>query len=590
MQKSIYIYTALIILTILSSCRKDGFEDILDLDRPEIQQITFVEARVQGLVVDINNQAISNAMIEWGESTTFTDDNGAFSLMSTVRNNHAALEISKDGYFDGHKVLQTFEEEVTEIKVRLVERTLTGTINSEMGGIVKTNQGGKIEFADGFQYADGSPYEGEVQVYAFYLDPTSEDFESLLPGNQMAINTANERQVLESYGMINVELQDAQGNELQITKPATMTSPVPESLQEAAPGSIPLWYFDEEDKFWKEEGAAQMINGYYIGEVNHFTWWNCDVPRDFIYLEGSIASIRASVWDHTVRLTSLSSGTIGITNVSQESSFAGFIPKDEYLLLEVLNLCSEVEYSAEIGPFEVDVTLPQIVINVQELDWIKLSGQLVDCNNNVVDNGYILLQYEGLARVIFVDAQGRFSEVFPSCFANELTYVAVDLNNSKSTAPEEINFESDMDIGQRRVCEDIGGEFSLTLNGEVIMGQPCYLTRKLQAQGWYLYDVKLVHVQESGTVIYTWYINIPQFTDPLSWISIGHQESKTIIHGNPDYVFEFDINAPIDSKILENSTIVGSTFHLVSNVDVLNTVTNEIFEDVDLDIKAIIQQ
>ena len=73
--------------------------------------------------------------------------------------------------------------------------------------------------------------------------------------------------------------------------------------------------------------------------------------------------------------------------------------------------------------------------------------------------------------------------------------------------------------------------------------------------------------------------------------SINFDESKTIIQGNPDQIFEFDVNGPlqVNSQILENSGLTGSIFHFVTNVDVLNTVNNETFENVDFEIKAVIQ-
>ena len=475
MQKSIYYISTLIILILLSSCRKDSFNDVYDIDRPEIEQFTFVEAQVQGVVIDTKNQPISDALVEWGGTSSFTDSNGAFSLSGLVKNKNAALEISKIGYFDGIKVIQTFPGEVSEIKVSLAERTLSGTINSQTGGMIEANEGGKIEFADGFQHADGTAYQGEVEVYAFYIHPELEYFEQLLPGNQMAINTENVRQVLESYGMINVELQDAQGNELQISKPATITSPISQSLRASAPITIPLWHFDIENKYWKEEGTATLVDGNYVGQVNHFTWWNCDVPRDFVYLEGSIAPIRGEEWDHTIRLTNLSSGTIATTNVSQQGSFAGFIPKDEYLKLEILNLCSDVIYSTETGSFDADVVLPEIVISTNEMNWFKVSGELVDCNNNPVSNGYVSLQYDGFSEILFVDDQGRFSEILPICNFDELVFTAVDINNLKNTVAEKISFDSDIKLNQIRVCEDIGGEFSMTIDGEMIVEQPCYV-------------------------------------------------------------------------------------------------------------------
>jgi hypothetical protein len=36
--------------------------------------------------------------------------------------------------------------------------------------------------------------------------------------------------------------------------PATLTFAVPASMKDQAPATIPLWYFDEDEGIWKEEG------------------------------------------------------------------------------------------------------------------------------------------------------------------------------------------------------------------------------------------------------------------------------------------------------------------------------------------------
>ena len=49
-----------------------------------------------------------------------------------------------------------------------------------------------------------------------------------------------------------------------------------------APETINLWYFDEENGYWKEEGQAIKDGNKYVAEVTHFTWWNCDILFDAI--------------------------------------------------------------------------------------------------------------------------------------------------------------------------------------------------------------------------------------------------------------------------------------------------------------------
>lgn len=589
MQKIIYSISTLILLTLLSACREDGYIDTVTSSTPEIENITFAEAKINGVVLNTRYEPVEEALVQWGESTGMTDKNGAFSLNGIVSSQHASLQVRKDGYFIANKVLQTISGEDILTSVTLVERELSGVIDAESGGTIETNQGGKIEFTGGFEKMDGTRYEGEVEVYAFYLHPSRGNFQEIMPGNQMAVNLENERQVLESYGMLNVELQDPAGNVLQISQEATITSPVPDELMASAPTSIPLWYYDVEDDYWKEEGEAILDGDKYIGKVNHFTWWNCDVPRDFIFLEGTISQIRGEYWDHEVRLTINSTGTSAVTSVSEQGTFSGFVPKDEIMLLEIINICGDVVYSDLIGPFSVDVVLPEIVIDTQILNWNIFSGRLLNCDGDPVRNGYISIVYSGFTKLLFVDEDGSFSTTLPDCINSNLVYTGVDLATLKSTIASQVYFNADLNLNQIRVCEDIGGRFFMNLGGVEIIGEPAYLTNLQQSATQNLYDIKFVHPQENGTVIYTLFISVNENSGLEDWTSVAFQPSQMIVVGNPEYIFDFVLNAPGDLIIEQNSGISGSEFHFVGDVHVTNEVNDDFWLNVEFRVEAVIQ-
>ena len=88
---------------------------------------------------------------------------------------------------------------------------------------------------------------------------------------------------METYGMLSVNLFSPAGEQLNINPdfPATLTFPVDVSTPNA-PTEIPLWYFDEAVGYWKEQGIATKVGNQYIAEVTHFTWWNCDLPLDYV--------------------------------------------------------------------------------------------------------------------------------------------------------------------------------------------------------------------------------------------------------------------------------------------------------------------
>ena len=124
-----------------------------------------------------------------------------------------------------------------------------------------------------------------------HLDPTLSGFGLAVPGGDMfAIREDESTSILYSYGILRVLMYGSGGEPLQLadgTK-STLVMTIPDEQLQTAPSTIPLWYFDEEVGIWKEEGFAEKIGDQYIGDVAHFTDWNCDKPEEYATIIGRL--------------------------------------------------------------------------------------------------------------------------------------------------------------------------------------------------------------------------------------------------------------------------------------------------------------
>lgn len=77
-----------------------------------------------------------------------------------------------------------------------------------------------------------------------------------MPGSLRGTRTDSPEVVLQSFGMVAVEITGANGEALQLAngKTASISFSIAPSLLSFAPARIPLWYFDENTGLWKEEG------------------------------------------------------------------------------------------------------------------------------------------------------------------------------------------------------------------------------------------------------------------------------------------------------------------------------------------------
>ena len=183
----------------------------------------------------------------------------------------------KTDFFKVQKILYQPTGTVNNAKIRLIPKPAATTITASSGGNVTVPGGGSVNFTGGFVNAsNGSAYTGNVSVSTFYLNPTDQNFSANVPGNLKGVSASNQPGVLQSFGVVAVELNDASGNKLQLAqgKTATITLPIPAALLDKAPASIPLWYFDDTKGLWKQEGTAAKQGSNYVGVVNHFSFWS----------------------------------------------------------------------------------------------------------------------------------------------------------------------------------------------------------------------------------------------------------------------------------------------------------------------------
>ena len=171
----------------------------------------------------------------------------------------------------------------------LLEQNEVGTINS---GEVKTiaSNGASVTLNGDFVKEDGSNYTGTVKVHLHHLNPIDENMSDQMPGMLYAENSDGEERMLQTLGMLSVELKGSAGEDLNIStgSSAKITIPLDPSLLPIAPSTIPLWYFDEENGYWKEEGEAVLIGTNYVGTVTHFSFWNCDIPAEAVRFNVSL--------------------------------------------------------------------------------------------------------------------------------------------------------------------------------------------------------------------------------------------------------------------------------------------------------------
>lgn len=397
-----------------------------------------ITATIQGNIVDENDQPASGVQIRVGAKTATTNASGYFRITDASLDKVTALVTAeKGGYFKAYRTFSATSG-VNQVMIKLIKRDLAGTVNGASGGDATLANGAKINLkANGVvNAATGAAYTGTVNVYAAYIDPTAADISSFVPGSFMAIDKNNRRVTMASFGMMAVELEGSAGEKLQLKtgSPATLTTPIPASAQSGAPASIALWYVDEQTGLWKEQGTATKQGSAYVGEVSHFSFWNCDIgiPAVTLTLKVYNSNNQPIVHAH-VRIKRTTGG-----GWSQASGFtdslgqvSGLVPANENLVLEVLSRCNTPIYTQNIGPFTTNTHLGIITVPSTTSGVINLTGKLITCSGTPVVNGYAIVVVDNVVRYVRADsATGNFATSILVCSGPTPNYSIIGVDVS----------------------------------------------------------------------------------------------------------------------------------------------------------------
>ncbi len=581
--KTLLLFTLCLIL--LGSCKKDSIVTTSTEGQPPAPKIT-IESTIRGLVLDRQGMPLENATVHWGNKQTDTDEDGIFTIDDLVNGEQAVLKVSKAGYFDAFQTILPIAKTILKTKVQLTPKLLSATFDAEQGGSLQLSNGSGVNFtANAFTDNQGNPYVGEVNVYATYIDPTDPQLEEIMPGNLQALNTEGENQTLQSFGMINVELEDSAGQPLQVSSPAQLTMPVPASLLNQAPQSLPLWHFDENSGLWMEEGNANLVGDSYIGNVSHFTFWNCDVPYDLVELSGTFLADKFEVAG-LVRVTATALNTEGSMNLSTDGSFRGKVIKGTPLTLELINPnCNEVLYSINLGNLTDDLDIGTININLDE-DWVTISGTLVNCDNEAISNGLAVVRIGNKSHLVSPGSDGSLAAAVPACSESSFTILGVDWTEQVRGEEASFNVGTAVDVGNVSAC---GTAFSSEMR-IIIPDQDDYLVNNCVVtinsnDSISVYEFVVVDNLEAGnSVSYTFnfvnWTNDP--TNPL-W---GMGFNRTM-GGSPSRVYQFGGNHEISN--LQYGDEPGEVvFFRVENVRLIDEITGESTENCILELSAIL--
>ncbi|MEO6670105.1 MAG: hypothetical protein ABIN36_11555 [Ferruginibacter sp.] len=467
-------YLPLIVLLSVAffiSCQKD-IDNVNTNPNPDpVDLDSKVNSSVSGYVTDENNVAVMNASVNVGSMSTMTDEYGYFEVKNVqVVKTAAVVTITKAGYFKGIKTYAAKADKAVFFRIKLIPKADAGTISSTSGGNVTLSNGLIIALpANGVvNAANSSAYTGNVHVAVAWINPEAADLTQIMPGDLRGIDADGALKGLTTYGMAAVELTSDAGELLQVAsgKKATITMPLSSLLSSSAPSSIPLWYFDESKGLWKEEGSATKTGNTYVGEVSHFSYWNCDLPNATVPLTFTVVNADGSPVGNAyveIRPTTPNSWSHCGGYTDGTGYVSVFVTANTSYSLEVYSNCNiyggTPDYTSAFSVTTTAVDLGNIVVSTAATATV--SGTITDCNNNPVTNGYIVVQNGYYYTRYPTDNTGAYNFTTVLCSgATNVNLIAEDINGAQQSTPVAYTLTAGANtIGNLQACGVTTTEF-----------------------------------------------------------------------------------------------------------------------------------
>ncbi|MDN4011156.1 carboxypeptidase-like regulatory domain-containing protein [Chryseobacterium gambrini] len=476
-------YLLFLLLSLIFSCKDESFMEIDNNTSNPQSNYNFgndVQKNFQGVVLDINGAPVSGAAVTIGTATVTTNLKGFFTFKNaSVKENFAHVKVTKAGFVNASRVLVPTNG-MNRINIMMIPAATTSTISSGSSSTVSLPNGTKVKFDGSFKDANGNAYTGSVKVALFNLASSNPYLNELMPGSLLATNSGGNARVMETFGMVHVQLTGSSGQNLQIANghTAEITVPIDASQTSSSPATIPLWSYNEQTGMWNEEGSATKVGNTYVGTVSHFSWWNCDAQFQQATMKVTVKNTAGQVLPNikvTLKRASQTYETYGITD--NMGMVSGIVPANEVLNLKVYDICNNVIYTSNVGPFPAGVitTIADITINPSASTSYTIQGNLKTCANTDVTDGYVILRNAAGTNYfnylsVPVNANGSFTMSTYSCTSNpQFIYEGFDVANLQTTG--EVTFTATtntVNLGNITVCNSVSEFVSYKIDNQAV--------------------------------------------------------------------------------------------------------------------------
>ena len=334
------------------------------------QVATTTSGSVSGRVVDPKNRPISGVDVRVpGRAAVITNSTGEYQIGDLEPTERLAVSFSAPGFMNTTKIFRVGESPGNGTTVVVWPRASAVPLDATRGGKVSFPGGGGVTILpNSLVDTAGQRVRGKVMVSLTQLDVSDRNQLSSMAGDFKARMADKSIRMLESFGVFELIVTDAEGQRLNLGrgKTASFDMPIPPVPGARVPRRTGLFSFDTATGLWIEHGqVVQSEPLVYSGTIDNFdgSLWNTDNPLEVTCITVKFIDVYGS------NQGPIANAKVTATGVNYNAISTGYTNGDGLVCLLVkINSWIKIEAydplyptSPPIGP--LNVMSPNIVSN-----------------------------------------------------------------------------------------------------------------------------------------------------------------------------------------------------------------------------------
>jgi len=452
-------YVILLILLTILGCRKDSESESTTTSetpgpvvvgyQPDVERINTV---IEGFVHDHLDQPLDNVNVTFGSNSVTTDDFGYFKLSSASLNKFGeVVTIEHPGYFDINQRVYPHENSSNWVKFKLSQK-IYDQFNSNSGGNVPIPGGGFIQIAPNslVTLAD-TIYNGTVQMAVNYIDVNQHDEIHRGAGNHFGIDRYLNEVILNSYGMLAIDVISANGDPLKTMQVDSMkpilTLPISPANINNAPSTIKLWNFYEPYSAWVEGEVANQIGNNYRAKLTYFNYVNFGESYPASYFDAQVLDFGNVPHTNSIVTVQLSDSIVmGYDIVDDQGYVNGYYPENRIFDLAIRDLCAQKDQVSFVPTSGPQNFLPPVLFLIGHTKIVAN----VTCNGAAVNSFYVNLNSGNTNN--YYRGFSNDSVTIPACLGNPNATVTILDPTSQASQTIPINPGLINNLGNIDLC------------------------------------------------------------------------------------------------------------------------------------------